>query len=787
MYLRILLKDLKRKKAMNCIILLFVVLSAMFFASGVNNIISIAAGLDHYLDMAGMGDYIILVGEPTKDSPFEKSLNECPFVTGHRRESVITVIADNVTVNGMQMDGFSSSGMLLAPDIDAFHYFDMNNELIEAIPGNEVYITNSIAKKAGLSMGDAIDINISGKSFGFTFAGVCKDAAMGSDMMDNPRFLISKNAFDEMMAEEAAAIYHHSMYYVDTTDIRAVENIISTADGVRFYAERSMIKTSYIVNTLIAGVIMAVSICLILIAFAVLRFTISLGITEEFREIGVMKAVGLKNRSIRSLYLIKYLGLAVIGALIGLAAAFPFGDMLLGSVSENMIITNDHEVLINIISCIIVIGIILLFCWGCTSKIKKLSPVDAVRNGQTGERFRKHGTLSFSKTSLGANSFISLNDVLSSPGQTAVITAIFTLCSLLVMILSSTAETLSSDKLIYMIGVTKSDVYYVNQSAVNEIIGGSKTIEQTNEEVRTILSDNGLSANVHSEAIISATASYNDRDVSIRLMWCPETSPTDYYYAEGTAPLNSDEIALTYVTAKDIGAGIGDTLEVSFNNKTERFIITALYDSFNGLGYCGKLNNGYHIPDTSIVQLMAYQIDFDDDPDTDTINHRIEMIKDIFGSKRVFDKAGFVNDCTKAADAVRSVKDLTLAVALIIIILITVLMERSFISKETAEIALMKAIGFKSRSLICIHVLRFMIITAISIVAAAVISTPATKLIMDPIFAVMGASSGIEYAVNGKETFLIFPAVIFAAVTAVTFITALYTKTVKASDTAAIE
>ena len=80
-----------------------------------------------------------------------------------------------------------------------------------------------------------------------------------------------------------------------------------------------------------------------------------------------------------------------------------------------------------------------------------------------------------------------------------------------------------------------------------------------------------------------------------------------------------------------------------------------------------------------------------------------------------------------------------------------------------------------------------LIFTAISIVAAAVISTPATKLIMDPIFAVMGASSGIEYAVNGMETFLIFPAVIFAAVTAVTFITALYTKTVKASDTAAIE
>ena len=49
MYLNILKKDLKRKKTMNCIILLFVVLSTMFFASSVNNILSVIGGLDRYL------------------------------------------------------------------------------------------------------------------------------------------------------------------------------------------------------------------------------------------------------------------------------------------------------------------------------------------------------------------------------------------------------------------------------------------------------------------------------------------------------------------------------------------------------------------------------------------------------------------------------------------------------------------------------------------------------------------------------------------------------------------
>ena len=46
MFLNILKKDLKRKKAMNIIVLLFVVLATMFVASSVNNIVNVTTALD---------------------------------------------------------------------------------------------------------------------------------------------------------------------------------------------------------------------------------------------------------------------------------------------------------------------------------------------------------------------------------------------------------------------------------------------------------------------------------------------------------------------------------------------------------------------------------------------------------------------------------------------------------------------------------------------------------------------------------------------------------------------
>lgn len=49
MYFRILKKDFSRKKAMNIIVLLFIILATMFVSSSVNNIITVISALDSFL------------------------------------------------------------------------------------------------------------------------------------------------------------------------------------------------------------------------------------------------------------------------------------------------------------------------------------------------------------------------------------------------------------------------------------------------------------------------------------------------------------------------------------------------------------------------------------------------------------------------------------------------------------------------------------------------------------------------------------------------------------------
>ena len=82
MYLNILKRDLKRKKTMNVILLIFVILSAMFMASSVNNILAVTSGLDSFFDKADMADYYVLAldndGKEIKESLDEA---DCKIIT----------------------------------------------------------------------------------------------------------------------------------------------------------------------------------------------------------------------------------------------------------------------------------------------------------------------------------------------------------------------------------------------------------------------------------------------------------------------------------------------------------------------------------------------------------------------------------------------------------------------------------------------------------------------------------------------------------------------------------
>ena len=60
MFFHILKRDLKRKKTMNFILLLFIILATMFLASSANNLVSVMGAVDHFMEISKVPDFFAI-------------------------------------------------------------------------------------------------------------------------------------------------------------------------------------------------------------------------------------------------------------------------------------------------------------------------------------------------------------------------------------------------------------------------------------------------------------------------------------------------------------------------------------------------------------------------------------------------------------------------------------------------------------------------------------------------------------------------------------------------------
>ncbi len=788
MYLNILKKDLKRKKAMNIILLVFIILATMFVASSVNNIMSITTALDDYFDMAGVPDYFF-ANKGIEWNETEEILSGIDGVTKYGHEKVILVENNAFNHEGKEVE-FKNTSVVMSFNDAKTKYFDMNNNEINDVKEGTVLLSGKAIANTDIKVGDTITVTIGKKSLELKVADGCKDAVLGSDLMGMTRFILNDKDFKQFYAERGDDVLHGMMWYINTTDTAALTTAVAEIDNVFFNGDKAMIKMAYVLDMIIAGVFLIISVCLILVAFVVLRFTISFTLSEEFREIGVMKAIGIKNGKIRLLYLVKYFAMAVTGAVIGCFISIPFSKMLLDNSSKTIVIRSENTLIINLLCSIAVVMIILLFSYLCTKKVKKFTPVDAIRNGQTGERFKRKSVFRLSKSVGKPYLFMALNDILSAPKRYLSVVFTYTLCMLIVLILVNTSNTLCSDRLITAFGTYKSDVYLGSNSdeIMKAIISGDrKEFEKVLDNVEEKLEKEGMPSKCTLEVYFKYNLTYKDKSFKSLTLYGINTTADMYYYHEGTAPQNKNEIAITPLVAEKLGATIGDTVTINHSFGNKEYIISGLYQSMNNLGEGVRLHEDADIEFSTVSGCFAIQADFTDDPDEKTVADRITKLKDIYSDENVMTPAEMVEGMVGVADAINAVKLLTLTLVIVIIALITVLMERSFIEKERGEIAVLKAIGFKTSTIVKWHSLRFVIIGIVSSVFAILLSTPVTSLAITPVFSMMGAAFGVEYEINLLEICVIYPAILLLATIISSVLTSLYTKKIKSSDTANIE
>lgn len=797
MNLKILKKDLKRKKSMNLILLIFIFLATTFIAGSLNNLIVVMDGTDYFMEKAGISDFIFLTMGGSRENLSETDKNAEAFL--EETESVTKYSIDDVlylSKNQMKKDKnkkieLNSTAMLSSYNIAQQKFFDAEDNPIADMEDGTIYVTRHLLKDNSLNPGDTLYIHTdNGYEKKFKIEGAFKDAFVGSDMMGIDRYIISDKDFEELL-EKSGLPYgrNYSIYCDSLEDFEQEYN--DAGLSIVFGGGQALIKMTYIMDMIVAAVLLMVSLCLVIISVIMLRFTIIFTINEDYKEIGIMKAIGMKDIAIRKLYLSKYFAIAVCGAVLGFAASMPFSRLLLSGVSQNIMMKNDgNGVWLQLLVSVIIVGVVVAFGYFGTGKIKKLTPMDAIRSGNNGERFRKKGLLRLTGSKLKPTSFLAGNDVLSEIRKYLVLLVTSAVGVWLVIMPVNTINTLCSEKIAAWFGIVDCDFCINEEDKLSDLIlsGDRKQYYTYMNEIKSSLENEGIDiSRVVMEVVFRFKIRNGEKSYNSFSSQGLNTDTDQYFYDEGEPPVYENEIAITHIVAEKINAHIGDTVYITSGNEEKPYVITAIYQSMNNMGEGIRFPEVAEIDYSRASGAFGVQVVLKESPDKKQLSEIIDKAKQVMPGARVETVVEFIDSLIGGISGqLKPLKSMILAVVIVINILVVVLMQKMFLIREQGEMGMLKAIGFSNGNIISWQTKRIMLVLFVGILLGTLTGTPFSQITSGQVFKMMGASK-ITFEINPLEVYIIYPVTLFVAIVIACVITMLKVRKISPQEMNHIE
>ncbi|AJA46821.1 ABC transporter [Clostridium pasteurianum DSM 525 = ATCC 6013] len=274
----------------------------------------------------------------------------------------------------------------LSPE-DAEKLYDMKHKVYEGNMINrdgEALIGKDLRDKLKVNIGDTIDIvNFDGKKTKLTVAGFYDLGAVKI----NSAWIITNLKTVQDISEIGDKVTFMEISVKDPYSADIIENeIINSLKN-----EDLNIKNWKEENKLIASAIIGQRICSIIIQFFVLLAAalsiisiLNISVVQKYKQIGILKAMGIKDSSAALVFILQAFILGIIGTIMGILLTFLYIKGF-----NRYIVAADGRPLVDIIINVRFIGISSLIAVAASTlaaslpalKSFKLNPVEVIKNG----------------------------------------------------------------------------------------------------------------------------------------------------------------------------------------------------------------------------------------------------------------------------------------------------------------------------------------------------------------------------------------------------------------------
>lgn len=756
MYFRIIRNDILKSKAVTLATVIFVSAAAMLVSLAAILVVNLSGALDmlmtqaktpHFMQMhSGEVDTARLTSFADQNS----NVDEYQVVEFLNIDGARIILGGHSLASSVQDNGFSIQS-------EKFDYLlDLDGNKISVSDG-ELYVPISYMKDNTTKVGDKA--SVAGKEF--TVAGFLRDSQMNSALASSKRFLLSPNDYTEIQSLGSTE-YLIEFRLKDMSELGAFETAYASA-GLEANGPTITYPLLKMINALSDGmmiaVILLVSILIVAIAFMCIRFTLLAKIEEDVREIGVMKAIGLRVSDIKNMYLAKYAAIAAAGSMIGFVLSFIFKGMLLENIRLYMGDSGNSSLasLFGLIGILLIFLAIIAYVNGVLRRFRTISAAEAIRYGTSQER--NTGAKRFSLSGnrwFSTNIFLGIKDVLARKRLYTTMLVILVISAFIMIVPQNLYNTISSKSFIQYMGIGTYDMRMDVQQT-------DQISAKTTEIVNHMTSDSAISkyAVLTTKTFKVKTENGSEENIKIEL---GDHSIFPIFYSKGGAPTADNEIALSALNADELGKKVGDRITLLIEGVDKTLTVSGIYSDITNGGKTAKAVFTDHTADIMWSVICAELSD-----QSLVVNKTLEYA-DKFTYAKVSDIDEFV--AQTFGSTISSVKKASFAsvvVALVITLLITLLFMKLLVVKDRYSIAVMKVFGFTSSDIRTQYISRSVFVLIVGMVLGTLLANTVGELLAGAVISSFGASV-FTFSINPLSAYLLIPLMMIGSVLIATII-----------------
>lgn len=516
---------------------------------------------------------------------------------------------------------------------------------------------------------------------------------------------------------------------------------------------------------IIMSVFIAFSAIIILIALTVMRFAIVTQIEGNIKNIGSMEALGYTGNELVTSTVLQYSLIAILGTLLGITIGIFSSRLMTNLISSSigMAWNPSINLLAIVINYLVILSLVIMITFLAASKIKRITPIMALRNGIETHNFKKN-YFAFHKSPFNVHISSGLKALMQNMHQNMIILIIILLMSFVCVFTYTINYNFNIDDTaaLSLVGIEKSQILvsFSDEESIKlfDEIAGLEHVKKTTRLMN-----------------LNMTVTKDELESLPMIKICNDYSMLEIKtIVEGRNPIHDNEISLTGLVMERLNAKIGDVILLGDYDNKKEFIIVGENQQITNLGKGGCITEEGMMrikPDFSPSGLYLY---LEDSEQISEVMKEIEDKYKDFPLEVLNLEENFDTVMESFNMAIKSLCAACIVITLAIIALILYLLIKIKLLKEKLRIGIAKALGYTTSQIILQIVVGFCPVC----ILGALIGTVLAMFLINPTFALMLSVSGIRnshFTINPLMTLLTFLGISLFSV----LITALVSRSIK--------